>query len=77
MILLGDLNVAPLEHDVWSHKQLIKVVSFHPSFETLNLCPASFGTPEFNQMNDAARTAHNTANPQYVELSVCIAATMK
>ena len=29
-ILLGDLNVAPLEHDVWSHKQMIKVVSHTP-----------------------------------------------
>lgn len=26
-ILLGDFNVAPLESDVWSHKQLINVVS--------------------------------------------------
>ena len=26
-ILTGDFNVAPLEHDVWSHKQLINVVS--------------------------------------------------
>ena len=23
-ILVGDLNVAPLEHDVWSHKQMLK-----------------------------------------------------
>lgn len=30
MILLGDLNVAPLETDVWSHKQLLKVVSHTP-----------------------------------------------
>ncbi len=29
-ILLGDLNVAPLEHDVWSHKQLLSVVSHTP-----------------------------------------------
>ncbi len=29
-ILVGDLNVAPLEHDVWSHKQLIRVVSHTP-----------------------------------------------
>jgi exodeoxyribonuclease-3 len=29
-ILLGDLNVAPLEADVWSHKQMIKVVSHTP-----------------------------------------------
>ena len=29
-ILLGDLNVAPLEHDVWSHTQLLDVVSHTP-----------------------------------------------
>src|ERR1700682_4009723 len=26
-ILVGDLNVAPLEHDVWSHKQMTRIVS--------------------------------------------------
>jgi exodeoxyribonuclease-3 len=30
MILTGDLNVAPLPTDVWSHKQLLKVVSHTP-----------------------------------------------
>ena len=29
-MLVGDLNVAPLEHDVWSHKQLLNVVSHTP-----------------------------------------------
>ncbi len=29
-ILVGDLNVAPSENDVWSHKQLLKVVSHTP-----------------------------------------------
>ena len=29
-ILVGDLNIAPLEHDVWSHKQLLDVVSHTP-----------------------------------------------
>lgn len=29
-ILVGDLNVAPLEHDVWSHKQMRRVVSHTP-----------------------------------------------
>ena len=29
-VLLGDFNVAPLETDVWSHKQLLKVVSHTP-----------------------------------------------
>ena len=29
-ILLGDLNIAPLPDDVWSHKQLLNVVSHTP-----------------------------------------------
>jgi len=29
-ILVGDLNVAPREDDVWSHKQLLRVVSHTP-----------------------------------------------
>lgn len=29
-ILVGDLNIAPYEHDVWSHKQLLDVVSHTP-----------------------------------------------
>ncbi len=35
-ILVGDLNIAPLEQDVWSHKQLINVVS-HTPIETETL----------------------------------------
>src|SRR5680860_680084 len=35
-ILVGDLNIAPLENDVWSHKQLLKVVS-HTPVETTGL----------------------------------------
>ena len=30
MLLVGDLNVAPSEFDVWSHSQLLKVVSYTP-----------------------------------------------
>lgn len=29
-IVVGDLNVAPLEHDVWNHRQLLGVVSHTP-----------------------------------------------
>jgi len=29
-IVVGDLNVAPLEHDVWSHKQMLRIVSHTP-----------------------------------------------
>lgn len=30
IIALGDFNIAPFEHDVWSHKQLLTVVSHTP-----------------------------------------------
>ena len=30
LIAVGDFNIAPGEHDVWSHKQLLKVVSHTP-----------------------------------------------
>tara|TARA_R110002096_G_scaffold42970_2_gene115951 strand:+ start:2356 stop:3171 length:816 start_codon:yes stop_codon:yes gene_type:complete len=30
MVLVGDFNIAPYENDVWSHKQLLKVVSHTP-----------------------------------------------
>ncbi len=30
LVMVGDLNVAPLETDVWSHKALLKVVSHTP-----------------------------------------------
>lgn len=29
-VLCGDFNIAPLEHDVWSHRQLLGVVSHTP-----------------------------------------------
>lgn len=30
IIIVGDMNIAPLEHDVWSHKQLLKIISHTP-----------------------------------------------
>lgn len=30
VVLVGDLNIAPREHDVWSHKQLLGVISHTP-----------------------------------------------
>jgi exodeoxyribonuclease III len=35
-VAVGDFNIAPLEHDVWSHKQLLKIVS-HTPIETEGL----------------------------------------
>jgi len=41
-ILTGDFNIAPLESDVWSHKQLLNVVSHTPiEVEALNRLQAS------------------------------------
>ncbi len=34
-VFVGDMNVAPHENDVWSHKQLINVVS-HTDIEVKN-----------------------------------------
>lgn len=42
MILVGDLNIAPLPNDVWSHKQLLKIVSHTPiEVEHLNKLQSS------------------------------------
>ena len=43
-VLVGDLNIAPKEHDVWSHKQLLNVV-YHTPVEVERL--------------DAVQAAHN------------------
>jgi len=41
-ILLGDLNIAPLESDVWSHKKLLHIVSHTPiEVEKLGILAAS------------------------------------
>ncbi len=42
LVMVGDLNVAPLETDVWSHKALLKVVSHTPvEVAALNALKAS------------------------------------
>ena len=43
-IMVGDFNIAPLESDVWSHKQLIGVVSHTPiEVDALNRLQAAHG----------------------------------
>jgi exodeoxyribonuclease III len=43
LVLVGDLNVAPLEHDVWSHKQLLRIVSHTPvEVDLLNAAKDAF-----------------------------------
>ncbi|MFB2551433.1 exodeoxyribonuclease III [Ensifer soli] len=41
-ILVGDLNIAPYESDVWSHRQLLKIVS-HTPVETEGLIAVMTG----------------------------------
>lgn len=48
-MLVGDLNIAPLETDVWSHKQLLKVVS-HTPVETDALNAAQQAGPWIDAM---------------------------
>jgi exodeoxyribonuclease-3 len=52
-VLVGDLNVAPLECDVWSHKQLLNVVS-HTPIEVEALTKLQ----ESNQWTDLGRHFH-------------------
>jgi len=43
MLLVGDLNIAPHENDVWSHKQLLKIVSHTPiEIEKLKMFQSSY-----------------------------------
>jgi exodeoxyribonuclease-3 len=43
VVMVGDLNVAPLENDVWSHKQLLRIVSHTPvETDLLGQVKASF-----------------------------------
>ncbi len=34
LVAVGDFNIAPFENDVWSHKQLLKVISHTPAETT-------------------------------------------
>jgi exodeoxyribonuclease-3 len=44
MVVVGDFNIAPLEHDVWSHKQMMDVVSHTPvEIERLSAMQRSIG----------------------------------
>jgi exodeoxyribonuclease-3 len=44
LLLCGDLNVAPGEHDVWNHKHMLKVVSHTPAeIEAMAGLQASLG----------------------------------
>jgi len=59
-ILVGDFNIAPHENDVWSHKQLLKVVSHTPQeVEILNTILAT------HDFTDTSRLFANDADKLY------------
>ncbi len=59
-VLVGDLNIAPHENDVWSHKQLLKIVSHTPvETESLERARAAGG------FTDLARHIHDDAQKLY------------
>lgn len=60
LIVVGDINIAPEEHDVWSHKQLLKVVS-HTPVETDGLKRLI----ESGGFSDIARKAHGPDEKLY------------
>ncbi len=60
LIIVGDINVAPGEHDVWSHKQLLKVVS-HTPVET----DALERILQDGQLSDIARMKHDEKEKLY------------
>lgn len=48
LLLTGDFNVAPGEHDVWSHRQMLKVVSHTPvEIAALSGLKSSLGFVDF------------------------------
>lgn len=59
LIMLGDLNIAPGEFDVWSHRQMLKVVSHTPiELETFDKLMQA------GQFHDPFRVAY--PNPQKI-----------
>ena len=59
-VLVGDLNIAPHQSDVWSHKQLLKIVS-HTPVETEGL----EGAREAGGFTDLARHIHEDEQRLY------------
>ncbi len=58
-VLVGDFNIAPHENDVWSHKQLLKVVS-HTPIEVDALAKLQ----NSGNFTDCARSLHGDAAKQ-------------
>ncbi len=64
MIIVGDFNIAPYEHDVWSHKQLLKIVSHTPpETERLEALRESLNWCDVARHFDNAAQRHGERRP--------------
>lgn len=58
-LIVGDFNIAPLESDVWNHKQLLKVVSHTPlEVDTLQRFMDAHGWADIGRQHIAAPTRY-------------------
>lgn len=72
VIAVGDFNIAPHEHDVWSHKQLLKVVSHTPPeterlAQMLNALTFTDVAREFIPMEEKAYTWWSYRNKDWTK----------
>ncbi len=73
--VLGTTGVHASDPTVWGRVELQISRTINPNpVQTISLCPADFGTDEFNAAHEAALAAHNQANPDYAASAVCLAA---
>lgn len=64
--VLGVAGIHTTDREVYGRVEL------HVKRGTRNLCARTLGTSAFNQLNDAALAAHNSANPAFAYASVCL-----
>lgn len=57
--------------------QINRVTERTPIQKSVPICARTLGTERFNQLNDAALAAHNSANPASAAASVCVADTVQ
>lgn len=73
-MLLGTAGIHTSNRNVYGRVELqVNRVLDRATGRSEALCPRTFGTGGFNQLQDAALAAHNSANPQFAYSSVCLA----
>lgn len=76
--VLGTAGIQTSDRNTFGRVELqINRILDRTNMRSESLCPRTFGTAAFNQLNDAARAAHNDANPAFAHASVCLADTVQ